>query len=37
MRVYATYEHIQQASLALETKVRIMPIYVRIFLRHAYL
>lgn len=31
MRVYTTYEHIGQAALALETKVRIMPIYEKMF------
>jgi aminopeptidase 2 len=31
MRVYATYDHIAQAGLALETKVRILPIYEKMF------
>lgn len=31
MRVYATYDHIAQAGLALETKVRILPIYEQMF------
>ena len=31
MRVYATYDHIAQTALALETKVRIMPLYEKIF------
>lgn len=31
MRIYTTYEHIDQAHLALETKKRIMPIYEELF------
>lgn len=31
MRCYTTYEHISQAQLALDTKVRILPIYEKLF------